>query len=93
MNRYLRVEVHEAIKKMKVEEGLSIKDIAKKFGVCTATVSNIVNGKTVPRGANKLRKPLPNRATIEANEVQFQDYSTLPDEVLFQHVRECNFIG
>jgi transcriptional regulator with XRE-family HTH domain len=93
MYRYLVEGEHLAIKKLRLEEGMKIKEIAKRFNVCEATVSNIVKGNTVPRGTAKLRKASKQGPAIEAHELESQDFSQLPDDVMFEHVKEYNFIG
>ncbi len=94
--RYIGREEMEELKKLH-DEGCKIKHLAKKFAISEATVSNYINGKTTPRsfrtkrGVRKKGAAFVRRyAVTEFVEEVFKD---LPDEVLFQHVRECNFIG
>jgi len=78
------------------EEGKSLKDLAKLFDICEATVYNHVHGRTNPRALRK-KKIRPKKATVinlyASSACEEMDFSTLPDDVLFVHVRECNFIG
>ena len=65
--------------------GLTNAQIAREFGVCQATVHNIVNGKRQPSTKPKyvpLPDPIPD----------YQDFSLLPDTVLFKHSREWDRI-
>lgn len=93
MCRYLREGQYEEIIQLRRDQGMMVKDLAKKYGVCDATISNICKGTAVPRGGNKIIKPPPSRKIPDACEIEFVDFSILPDHVLFQHVREYNFIG
>lgn len=88
--RYLRQhEIDELIKLR--DEGSKIKDIAKRFDVCEATVSNIVRGKYAPRRRKQVEVTL--RSPYSPLDFKEEDFSSLPDDVLFQHVREWDFIG
>lgn len=93
--RYLAAAEIEEIHKLK-EEGWMIKDIARRFAVCEATISHHINGKTVLRGLRKWRgvpKSNVHVLKLAPSEIKEEVFSTLPDHVLFEHVRECNFIG
>jgi IS30 family transposase len=85
--RYLSPEEHAEIHRLHAEK-VSQQMIARKFGICEATVSNIVHGRSRPR-----KPPLYRRVTSTPPEPQEQDFSQLPDDVLFKHVREWDFIG
>lgn len=89
--RYLKQSEMDQIKKLRME-GARVKDIAKQFNVSEGTISNIVNGKNIPRKFKEvvgsyIRSPYD---PIEFKEEVFKD---LPDEVLFQPVRDRDFIG
>lgn len=90
MSKYLTQQQYEAVRKMwEEEDNLSMAKLAKQFGVCEATISNIVRYSTKPRkhrGNNAKNREPDDRDQV----VVFKD---LPDHVLFQHVKECNFIG
>jgi len=86
MPRYLSFEDHEEIKKLR-DRGWKMKDLATRFGISEASVSNIVRGITLPRKPPKPKKEESKR------EEEYVDFSRLPKSVLFQHVKECNFIG
>lgn len=88
--RYLDVTEVEEIKQLRSENRM-IKDIAQKYGVCIATISKIVNGKSGARAPKKYRRYL--RIPLEPEATKDIDFSRLPDNVFFEHVRECNFIG
>ncbi len=89
---YLSPEEETAIRAMR-EEGHKMLAIAKKFEISQATVSNVINGRHKLRGTSPRRRackpvrPLPEPGLV------VQDFSSLPDHVLFQHVREWDFIG
>jgi hypothetical protein len=90
--RYLSPEEGTAIIAMRAE-GKGLKDIAKKFGICQATVSNIINGRHRVRGkSNRRRACAPPRPHCEP-EPDVQDFSQLPDDVLFKHVKPWDYIG
>lgn len=84
----------EEMKKLR-DEGWYFRDIAKRFNVCEQTAANLVNGKTVERGGKRggRTKVISIAKTYAAPDFREQDFSQLPDTVLFEHVRECNFIG
>lgn len=88
--RYLLVAEVEEIKKLRNEGGM-IKAIALQFGVCEATISKIINGKTGARTMcqSKQYSRIPKETVTVVEEV----FQGLPDTVLFEHVKECNFIG
>lgn len=93
--RYLAAAEIEDIHKLKAE-GWMIKDIARRFAVCEETISHHISGRTVLRGVRKWRgKPkrtiLPTK--VAPPDVKEEVFGILPDHVLFEHVRECNFIG
>ncbi len=88
--RYLAENEMEDVLKLRAE-GWYIKAIAKRFEVCEATISNIVNGKARKRKMGSVGKEL-YRAEIR-REMREENFSELPDHVLFQHVKESNFIG
>lgn len=88
--RYLRQQEVDEVKKLR-EEGFMIKDIAKRFNVCDATISNIVNGKSAPRKMKSLGDKI--RSPYDPVEFIEEDFSSFPDNVLFQPVRERDFIG
>jgi predicted transcriptional regulator len=88
--RHLRADEVEELKKLR-EEGWMIKNLAKHFGICTATVSNIMAGKTDPAKKKPAKQRVPKSSGIrEFEEVNFK---TLPNDALFQHVRIWDFIG
>lgn len=87
--RYLAATEVEEIKQLRAANS-RIKDIARRFGVCEGTISNIVNGKTGARTPKKNRRYL--RIPLEPA-FEIQDFSTLPDHILFKHVRVWDFIG
>jgi len=93
MSRYLNDEQHAEIRKLRIDQGMMIRDIAKRFNCSHATVSNICKGTTVPRGSDKIRKRPEFNKMPDAKEVEFVDFSKLPKHILFEHVRESNFIG
>lgn len=86
--RYLSPEEYESILRQK-EEGIQSKDIAKAFGVCEATVSNVIHGRNKTRGKRR-RAVGPPPSKCESEEMVF---SELPDEVMFKHVRVWDYIG
>ena len=90
---YLSPEEEAGILKMR-EEGHKMLVIAKKFEICQATVSNVINGRHKVRGKSNCRRACapPRRPHCEPapEELVFID---LPDEVLFQHVRVWDYIG
>lgn len=88
--RYLRSEDMEEVKKLRAE-GAMIKDIAKRFNVCDATISNIVNGKSAPRKLKSVGGPV--RSPYDPIDFVEEIFIGLPDTVLFQHTRERDFIG
>lgn len=88
--RYLRQEEVEEVAKLRAQ-GCLIKDIARKFSVCEATVSNIVRGKYAPRRRKQVETTL--RSPYAPLDFKEENFSSLPDDVLFQHVREWDFIG
>lgn len=92
--RYLAKNEIEDIHQLRAE-GWMIKDIARRFAVCPDTISHHISGKTVLRGMRKWRgEPKLVPVAEEApQKVKEEVFSTLPDHVLFEHVRECNFIG
>lgn len=88
--RYLKqIEVDE-VKQLR-QGGMLIRDIAKKFLVCEATVSNIVNGKNPPRKIKthvaRIRNP------YEPIDFKEENFSILTDDIFFQHSKEKDFIG
>lgn len=89
---YLSPEEETGILKMR-EEGCKMETIAKKFGICQGTVSKVVNGKHRIRGEKKRRRACAPSHPIPDPVTEVQDFSNLPDHVLFQHVREWDFIG
>lgn len=93
--RYLSAAEIEEIQTLRADN-CRIKDIARKFGVCQETVFHHVSGKTALRGVRKWRpepKTIPKPVKIVAPVTQEVVFKSLPDTVLFEHVRECNFIG
>lgn len=94
--RYIGQQEVEEIIKLHDDEGWTFKDLAKRFNVCEATVSNYVNKRTSPRFLKKKggrQRGIPVTKSFAAPDYSDQDFSRLPDHVLFEHVRECNFIG
>lgn len=80
------------------KQGKLIKEIAQKLEVCEASVSNHIHGKTNLRGlVVKKRKAKQNGVKVVNHladpYLEEEDFSKLPDSVLFEHVREFNFIG
>lgn len=93
--RYLAASEIDDIHKLK-EEGWMIKDIARRFAVCEETISHHISGKTVLRGLRKWRgkpKAKAHPLKVAPPDAKEEVFSILPDHVLFEHVRECNFIG
>jgi transcriptional regulator with XRE-family HTH domain len=86
---YLTPEDHEKIKQLRADQNLSIREIARRMRRSEATVSNVLNGATPPR----YRRPPPPRIPLREKLDDYPDFTSLPDHVLFQHVRECNFVG
>lgn len=86
--RYLSPEQCQSIVRMKAE-GASARNIARSFGISEPTVYNIAAGRTRPR-AERYRNVQIRTAEPEVQEV---DFSQLPDNVLFKHVRMWDFIG
>ena len=73
-------------------EGVRVKDIAKKFQVCDATISGIVKrriGVIVRPKKGDMKYSHPDKEPGVKEEV----FADLPDEVLFKHVRIWDFIG
>lgn len=64
-----------------------LKDIAERFRVSDAQISNIINGKHIPR---RLANPPNPHAPVVFQE---EDFSSKPDDVLFSHTKACDFIG
>jgi transcriptional regulator with XRE-family HTH domain len=94
--RYIRQQDAEEIVKLHQDEGWLMKDLAKKYGISEATVSNYIHGRTTPRFMKRRAgrpKVIPVTKTYASPDFKEEDFSELPDHVLFQHVRECNFIG
>jgi Helix-turn-helix domain len=94
MYHYLSpTEIEEIIKLY--EEGWSQKNLAVRYNVCEATISNHVTGRHKPRFRKKTGRPKGVKIAKPYARPEFveQDFSQLPDSVLFEHVRECNFIG
>lgn len=91
---YLSPEEEAAILSMR-EEGNKMETIARKFGICQATVSNVINGKHKVRGKQNRRRGCgPRRPERElVTEEAEQVFVDLPDDVLFQHVRLWDYIG
>lgn len=88
---YLELSQIEEVRRLRLEEGLLIKVIAQQFNICEATVSKIVNHKT---GARKRKRVGYERHRYyDPQAFMEEDFSLLPDTVLFQHVREHNFLG
>lgn len=88
--RYLRTNEIEEVKKLRAQ-GWKFKDIAGRFMVCEATVSNIVNGKSSPRRLKHVDTSV--RSPYAAVDFKEEDFSQYPDTVLFQHVRVWDFTG
>lgn len=87
---YLEPDQIEEVKKRR-QEGLLIKQIAHEFQICEATVSKIINLKS---GARKRKRVGYERhRAYDPEAFVEEDFTLLPDTVLFQHVREHNFIG
>ena len=89
---YLSPEDETAILSLRAE-GKVMKDIAKKFGICQATVSNVVNGKHKIRSKSNRRRACAPATPPREMPTPVQDFSLLPDHVLFKHVRIWDFIG
>lgn len=88
--RYLKQREVDEIKKLR-EEKVMIKDIAKRFLVCEATISNVVNGKTPPRKIKSVGSAI--RSPYDPIEFKEEVFSTLPNDVFFQHGKAKDFIG
>jgi transposase-like protein len=86
--RYLSQEQCQSIVRLKAE-GATVKNIARTFGVSEPTVYNIAAGRTRARARRQ------QNGQQDGHEPVFQevDFSALPDEVLFTHVRIWDFIG
>ena len=67
-----------------------LRDIADKFHVSDAQISNIINGKHLPR---RLKQGVINRSQHDPMEFKEEDFSALPNDVYFKHTKACNFIG
>jgi hypothetical protein len=89
--RYLSQSDHEDIRELRAI-GWSTLAIAARFEVCQATVSNVLNGRSKPKRRNFVPKP-PKPPQERPVITLYEDFSQLPDHVLFQPVKECNFIG
>lgn len=88
---YLEVGQIEEVRRLREEEGLLIKVIAQRFSICQATVSKIINRKS---GARKRKRVgFERHRAYDPEAFKEEDFSLLPDTVLFEHVREHNFIG
>jgi hypothetical protein len=85
--RYLSPEEHAEIHRLHAAS-VSQKDIARQFRICEASVSNIVHGRSRPR-----KPALHRRQTVQIPEAREQDFSQLPDNVLFKHVPVWDYIG
>lgn len=88
--RYLNQGEVDEVKRLRAKRVL-IKDIAQTFLVCEATVSNIINGKHAPRKIKIIGAPI--RSPYDPLDFKEEDFSALPDNVLFQHAKERDFIG
>jgi len=86
---YLTPEDHAKIKKLKEVDNLTIRDIAKRMRRSEATVANVLKGIANPR----YRKPPAPRIPLRDEQDGYVDFASLPNDVMFRHVRECNFIG
>lgn len=71
------------------QQGCHIKEIARRMGVCEATISKVVKGTLVVRK----KKNFPERNNHETRPFKEEDFSTYPDNAFFQHVRIWDFIG
>lgn len=94
--RYIRKQDAEEMVRLHFDEGWLMKDLAKKYEISLATVSNYIHGRTTPRYMKRMGgrpKVIQMKKTFAAPDFKEEDFSRLPDHVLFQHVRECNFIG
>lgn len=93
--RYIRQgEVNEILQLH--ENGALMKDIARKFNISEATVSNYIHGRTRPRFMKRRAgrpRVIPVTKIYAAPDFKEENFSKLKDDVLFQHVRACNFIG
>lgn len=87
--RLIKEDVEEilALRKQK----MLLKDIATKFKVSDAQISNVIHNIHMPR---RLKPPEAKKVNPHAP-VAFQeeDFSNLPREVLFKHVKASEFIG
>ena len=90
MPKYLTPAQYEQIKELR-QAKLSMKVIAAHFGISEATVSNVLSGKSSAHVYKK--KNTFQQKETDSREEEYVELSTLPDDVLFQHVREFNFMG
>lgn len=82
--RHLRLQDRQEILQLRSQKML-LKDIAARFNVSDAQISNVVNGKHIPKRIKENpHAPVP---------FQEEDFSNLPNEVLFKHVKAFDFIG
>lgn len=90
MCRHLGKQDVEEILALRKQKML-LKDIATKFNVSDAQISNVINNKHMSRW---LKPPEVKKNNPHAP-VPFQeeDFSNLPREVLFKHVKASEFIG
>lgn len=95
MFRYLTPEEYQRIPILRAE-GFTPIQIAHQLNVSDATVYNILNGKSQPRQwSDKPKSKKGATPRLPVVEVKREDvnFKKLPDTVLFEHVKECNFIG
>lgn len=88
--RHLRPDEVAELKKLRAE-GWMIKNLAKHFEICTATVSNIMRGKTDPAKGKQKKPRIPD--TGGAKDIEEVYFGDKPDSELFEHVRIWDFIG
>jgi hypothetical protein len=67
-------------------------DIAVRFRVSEAQVSNIINGKHLPRRITR-ESEQKQRSPYDPVDFQEEDFSKLPNDVYFKHTKACDFIG
>jgi hypothetical protein len=89
--RHLAKEDMEEILALRAKRVL-LKDIAERFRVSDAQISNIINGKHIPRRLTT-EPEVKTRSPYDPVEFKEEDFSKLPNDVYFKHTKACNFIG
>lgn len=84
MHRRLAIQDMQEILQLRSQKML-LKDIAARYQISDAQVSNLINGKHIPK-----RLKVNPHAPVPFDE---EDFSKLPNDVLFKHVKAFDFIG